>query len=231
MNLWRFSGKNLHFLHDFDTRTRKQQQRDNNNSNGALENPHSGWCRTSRVHETVKEEEKTKSLKQSRTSKIHLEATVGRSVENQIVEFRPKFIAPHFLRKHGRNEKTSKKEVLLSPRKTLKSFWLKHGDIVYMTYPIRSKREVTKMRVNVETKPFGAKRTIEEMISKQVRIGRQERGGTSRPVSFCGHAANVFQSYVNNTLGFKNKVGSGGCTGADEEEEGEGGGGKERREE
>ena len=127
----------------------------------------------------------------------------GVPVENQSLSLDPSLL----LRTSSENEaemktRTKKEVVLLSPRKTLKSLQLKHGDIVYMTYPDSIEREVTKMRVNVETKPFGAKRTIEEMISKQVRIGRQEKGSVAS-VSFCGHAANVFQSYVNNTLGFK----------------------------
>ena len=127
----------------------------------------------------------------------------GVPVENQSLSLDPSLL----LRTSSENAdetkaKTKKEVVVLSPRKTLKSLQLKHGDIVYMTYPDSIEREVTKMRVNVETKPFGAKRTIEEMISNQVRIGRQERGNVAS-VSFCGHAANMFQSYVNNTLGFK----------------------------
>ena len=127
----------------------------------------------------------------------------GVPVENQSLSLDPSLLLRTSSETTGETKKTSKKEVvLLNPRKTLKSLQLKHGDIVYMTYPDSIEREVTKMRVNVETKPFGAKRTIEEMISKQVRIGRQERGNVAS-VSFCGHAANMFQSYVNNTLGFK----------------------------
>ena len=127
----------------------------------------------------------------------------GVPVENQSLSLDPSLLLRTSSETTGETKKTSKKEVvLLNPRKTLKSLQLKHGDIVYMTYPDSIEREVTKMRVNVETKPFGAKRTIEEMISKQVRMGRQEKGSVAS-VSFCGHAANVFQSYVNNTLGFK----------------------------
>ena len=127
----------------------------------------------------------------------------GVPVENQSLSLDPSLLLRTSSENEAETKTRTKKEVsLLSPRKTLKSLQLKHGDIVYMTYPDSIEREVTKMRVNVETKPFGAKRTIEEMISKQVRIGRQERGNVAS-VSFCGHAANQFQSYVNNMLGFK----------------------------
>ena len=61
-----------------------------------------------------------------------------------------------------------------------------------MTYPDSIEREVTKMRVNVEAKRSEQETDDREMISKQVRIGRQERGNVAS-VSFCGHAANVFQ--------------------------------------
>lgn len=52
----------------------------------------------------------------------------------------------------------------------------------------------------------GSKMTIEEMVSLQTRIERQEKAKISS-VSFDTSAANVFQSYLRTTLAFSIKRG------------------------
>ena len=95
---------------------------------------------------------------------------------------------------------------LLGPEQTLSALGVRDGDILYMRYDTVERR-ATKSKIPFATlhsgKPFGETRTIEAMISEQTRIGRQEEGPHVASVSFCGHAANAFQSYVNNTLGFR----------------------------
>jgi len=125
----------------------------------------------------------------------------GVPVEKQTMSTDPSLLLLASSSKENGEKKTMEAPEILSPRKTLKALHLNHGDILYMAYG-DAERQSTKMKVNVETKPFGAKSTIDEMIAKQIRIGRQERGNVAS-VSFCGEAANQFQSYVNNTLGFK----------------------------
>ena len=94
---------------------------------------------------------------------------------------------------------------LLGPEQTLSALGVRDGDILYMRYDTVERR-ATKSKIpfaSLHSKPFGETRTIEAMISEQTRIGRQEEGPHVASVSFCGHAANAFQSYVNNTLGFR----------------------------
>ena len=83
-------------------------------------------------------------------------------------------------------------------------------------------RRATKSKIPFATlhsgKPFGETRTIEAMISEQTRIGRQEEGPHVASVSFCGHAANAFQSCVNNTLGFRQSRFGAALRDEDEEE-------------
>ena len=95
---------------------------------------------------------------------------------------------------------------ILGPEQTLSALGVRDGDILYMRYDTVERR-ATKSKIPFATlhsgKPFGETRTIEAMISEQTRIGRQDEGPHVASVSFCGHAANAFQSYVNNTLGFR----------------------------
>ena len=60
----------------------------------------------------------------------------GVPVENQSLSLDPSLLLRTSSENADETKKTSKKEVVvLNPRKTLKSLQLKHGDIVYMTYP------------------------------------------------------------------------------------------------
>jgi nuclear protein localization family protein 4 len=78
-----------------------------------------------------------------------------------------------------------------------------NGAVVHLMYGCE--REPTKTTVAVRDAArglTGRKMTVDDMIAAQVRIERQEAPHCVS-VSFDANAANVFQSYVNYTLGFK----------------------------
>jgi len=78
-----------------------------------------------------------------------------------------------------------------------------NGAIVHMLYTVA--REPTKTLAATHNDPrrlTGGKMTVDAMIASQTRIERQEAPHCVS-VSFDANAANVFQSYVNYTLGFK----------------------------
>mmetsp|Transcript_15660 Transcript_15660/g.51390 ORF Transcript_15660/g.51390 Transcript_15660/m.51390 type:complete len:411 (+) Transcript_15660:22-1254(+) len=87
---------------------------------------------------------------------------------------------------------------LADQRRTLKQLGLAHGDLVYFKYDIE--RDVAPV-VKVETREYGKKMTVEDLIARQVVIERQETPHAVS-VSFDAHAANAFQAYCGGTLGF-----------------------------
>lgn len=82
--------------------------------------------------------------------------------------------------------------------RTLRGLGLKHGDMVYLKCDMeRTIAPVAK----ISTVPFGQKMTVADMIATQTRIEPQEKPHCMS-CSFDAHAANTFQSYVRDTLGF-----------------------------
>lgn len=84
--------------------------------------------------------------------------------------------------------------------KPLRALGIDHGAIVYLKYSVQ--REPTPTMAAAHRQELrGGKMTVESMIAQQTRIERQETPHCAS-VSFDGHAANAFQTYVNGTLGF-----------------------------
>jgi len=83
--------------------------------------------------------------------------------------------------------------------KTLRGLGVQNGDLVYLAYSVE--REPT-VATKIEKRPFGAKMTVEDMIAKQTRIEAQDKAHCAG-CSFDAKAADTFQSYVRDTLGFQ----------------------------
>lgn len=82
----------------------------------------------------------------------------------------------------------------------LSSLGISHGTLLHLHYPYE--RDVEPVAKPEET-AFGAKMTMDELISKFVRIERQEApGGGLTAASFERHAANSFQAYVSGMTNF-----------------------------
>mmetsp|Transcript_21187 Transcript_21187/g.35525 ORF Transcript_21187/g.35525 Transcript_21187/m.35525 type:complete len:408 (+) Transcript_21187:126-1349(+) len=81
---------------------------------------------------------------------------------------------------------------------TLRLLNVNHGSMVYMQYAV--KRDVAPS-VKCNTVPYGAHTNMAEMMAKWTRIEPQEKPHCLS-CSFDAHAANLFQSYVRDTLGF-----------------------------
>lgn len=91
----------------------------------------------------------------------------------------------------------SSAEALARP---LRSLGVSHGTLLHLAYPYE--RDVEAV-VKPEEKAFGSKMTMDELISKFVRIERQETpGGGLTAASFERHAANSFQAYVSGMTNF-----------------------------
>lgn len=83
---------------------------------------------------------------------------------------------------------------------SLASLGIAHGSLLHLSYPFE--REVAPV-AKPEERAFGAKMTMGELISKFVRIERQDApGGGLTAASFERHAANAFQAYVSGMTNF-----------------------------
>ncbi|KAJ8527267.1 hypothetical protein K7X08_029744 [Anisodus acutangulus] len=90
-----------------------------------------------------------------------------------------------------------------NPNSPISSLNLTHGSMVYLAY--EGERTVPGPAVN-PAGSFGKKMTMDDLISKQMRVTRQENPHCEL-VSFDRDAANAFQHYVNETLVFAVKRG------------------------
>lgn len=83
---------------------------------------------------------------------------------------------------------------------SLASLGVSHGSLLHLHYPFE--RDVAPV-AKPEEKAFGTKMTMDELISKFVRIERQEApGGGLTAASFERHAAHAFQAYVSGMTNF-----------------------------
>ncbi|KAL1825891.1 hypothetical protein DCAR_0314086 [Daucus carota subsp. sativus] len=92
-----------------------------------------------------------------------------------------------------------------NPHLPISSLGLSHGSILYLAY----EGERTVVGPAVKAAPagsFGKKMTMDDLIAKQMRVSRQENPHCEM-VSFDRDTANVFQSYVNETMAFGVKRG------------------------
>jgi len=87
---------------------------------------------------------------------------------------------------------------LVDLSKTVSSLGLVNGEIVYLRYTVE--REIT-VAAQPTTKAFGSKMTMGDLIAAQTRIENQE-DPDCKSVSFDRDAANVFQSYVHQSIAF-----------------------------
>ena len=79
---------------------------------------------------------------------------------------------------------------------------MQHGSIVYCYHDVDGREVAPVTKVN--TKAFRPSMTVEQLLAKQIRIEREEKGACSScSIDFA--AANVFQQYINQ-LAFKSKV-------------------------
>ena len=155
---------------------------------------------TERLH--IPDDDESTTTKISDVQKRIAEEAWGVPIDAQSLSTDP----THLLLTTTTTNTTTTNNHLLGPEQTLSALGVRDGDILYMRYDTVERR-ATKSKIPGASlhsgKPFGETRTIEAMISEQTRIGRQDEGPHVASVSFCGHAANAFQSYVNNTLGFR----------------------------
>ncbi|GAB4841228.1 hypothetical protein Ancab_021964, partial [Ancistrocladus abbreviatus] len=80
-----------------------------------------------------------------------------------------------------------------------------HGSLIYLAYD--GSREVAGLKPHVSPAgSFGKKRTMDDLIAKQMRVTRQENAHCEL-VSFDRDTANAFQHYVNESLAFAVKRG------------------------
>lgn len=91
-------------------------------------------------------------------------------------------------------------KLLRDDSKPLSSIGVRHGDIVYLRY-LMSSRDPTPTLTHSMKKFSGGKMTVDDLVAKQIRMVRQDKPHVPS-VSFDRHSANVFQQYINNTLGF-----------------------------
>eukprot|EP00898_Chlorokybus_atmophyticus_P002488 jgi/Chlat1/323/Chrsp1S03191 len=85
---------------------------------------------------------------------------------------------------------------LADPRKLLNA---RHGEMLYLAYSVER-----EPKSKAPPKLPAGKMTIEELIARQIRIERQETPHCAG-VSFDRNAANAFQAYVHDSLGFSIK--------------------------
>lgn len=84
---------------------------------------------------------------------------------------------------------------------TLAALGVQHGDLIFLLYHFERQVEPVYKKSVFETREFGAKVTVEDVMAKQVRIERQEQPHVES-VSFDRGAANMFQQYVQAALAF-----------------------------
>ena len=82
---------------------------------------------------------------------------------------------------------------LAPPAATLVSLGLAHGDLLHMHYPFSRDVAPAVKRGPLDSREFGAKATMDDVLAKYVRIERQGAPKASS-VSFERHAANAFQA-------------------------------------
>eukprot|EP00878_Enallax_costatus_P008492 GHUV01008876.1.p1 GENE.GHUV01008876.1~~GHUV01008876.1.p1 ORF type:complete len:370 (+),score=103.71 GHUV01008876.1:1393-2502(+) len=102
------------------------------------------------------------------------------------------------------------------PNAALSSLGVTHGDLLFLKYDIERQVEPAYKPKPYETRPFGSQVTVADIVAKQRRIERQEKG-TVQSVSFDRGAANVFQQYCQAALAFSIKRG-GICYGTIDED-------------
>ncbi|XP_058738909.1 NPL4-like protein 1 [Vicia villosa] len=91
-----------------------------------------------------------------------------------------------------------------NPNTPLSALNLSHGSIVFLAY--EGERRVQGPAAFSPAGSFGKKMTMDDLIAKQMRVGRQENPHCEI-VSFDRDCANAFQHYVNETLAFAVKRG------------------------
>lgn len=91
-----------------------------------------------------------------------------------------------------------------NPNTLLTALNLSHGSIVFLAY--EGERRVQGPAAFSPAGSFGKKMTMDDLIAKQMRVGRQENPHCEI-VSFDRDCANAFQHYVNETLAFAVKRG------------------------
>ncbi|OVA04385.1 Nuclear pore localization protein NPL4 [Macleaya cordata] len=90
-----------------------------------------------------------------------------------------------------------------NPQTPISYLGISHGSIIYLAY--EGERSVAGPNFN-PAGSFGRKMTMDDLISKQMRVSRQEKPHCES-ISFDRDAANVFQHYVNESLAFAVKRG------------------------
>jgi nuclear protein localization family protein 4 len=90
-----------------------------------------------------------------------------------------------------------------NPSTLLSSLNISHGSIIFLAY--EGHRTIAGPAVH-PAGSFGRKMTMDDLIAKQMRVGRQENPHCDS-VSFDRDCANAFQHYVNETLAFAVKRG------------------------
>jgi len=91
------------------------------------------------------------------------------------------------------------------PNMPLSSMGIGHGHMVYLSY--EGERSIAGPQINVNPSgSFGKKMTMDDLISRQVRIERQDKPHCGS-ASFDRDSANAFQKYVNDNLAFAIKRG------------------------
>ncbi|XP_010512698.1 PREDICTED: NPL4-like protein 1 [Camelina sativa] len=93
---------------------------------------------------------------------------------------------------------------MTDPNLPLTSLNLSHGSILYLAY--EGERTIRGGPAVTPAGSFGRKMTVEDLIARQMRVGRQETSHCDS-VSFDRGCANAFQHYVNESLAFAVKRG------------------------
>mmetsp|Transcript_19174 Transcript_19174/g.49224 ORF Transcript_19174/g.49224 Transcript_19174/m.49224 type:complete len:413 (-) Transcript_19174:16-1254(-) len=86
----------------------------------------------------------------------------------------------------------------------LSALGIRHGEMLYMWYDMERDVEPMYKKSEFEARPFGAHMNMEMLSAMQTRIEMQEEP-TVASVSFDRDAANMFQAYSMNALGFSIK--------------------------
>ncbi|KAL9833303.1 putative nuclear pore localization protein NPL4 [Arabidopsis thaliana] len=93
---------------------------------------------------------------------------------------------------------------MADPNLRISSLNLAHGSMVYLAY--EGERTIRGGPAVTPAGSFGRKMTVEDLIARQMRVGRQEKAHCDS-VSFDRDCANAFQHFVNESLAFAVKRG------------------------
>ncbi|CAE6081468.1 unnamed protein product [Arabidopsis arenosa] len=93
---------------------------------------------------------------------------------------------------------------MADPNLRISSLNLAHGSMLYLAY--EGERTIRGGPAVTPAGSFGRKMTVEDLIARQMRVGRQEKSHCDS-VSFDRDCANAFQHYVNESLAFAVKRG------------------------